>query len=179
MVVNLSRSTYLTKIKNKRYSVCPYFKFFLFALPFLPAYHIPVAFNTLKGKATTQQLQSVMNYIQDTWFDSTVWPVTAWSVLGKSVRTNYDVEGWHNRVNTHAQKSNLHFYLLIELIYKEASKIPLQLKMISEGKLRRRQRKQTKMVQWKILQLWDDYANNKITASHLLKKCGSLYTPGV
>jgi hypothetical protein len=37
----------------------------------------------------------------------------------------------------------------------------------------------TKMVQWKILQLWDDYANNKITASHLLKKCGSLYTPGV
>ena len=138
MVVNLSRSTYLTKIKNKRYSVCPYFKFFLFALPFLPAYHIPVAFNTLKGKATTQQLQSVMNYIQDTWFDSTVWPVTAWSVLGKSVRTNYDVEGWHNRVNTHAQKSNLHFYLLIELIYKEASKIPLQLKMISEGKLRRR-----------------------------------------
>ena len=62
---------------------------------------------------------------------------------------------------------------------QEASKIPLQLKMISEGKLRRRQRKQTKMVQWKILQLWDDYANNKITASHLLKKCGSLYTPGV
>ena len=43
----------------------------------------------------------------------------------------------------------------------------------------RRQRKQTKMVQWKILQLWDDYANNKITASHLLKKCGNLYTPGV
>jgi len=36
--------------------------------------------------------------------------------------------------------------------------------MISEGKLRRRQRKQTKMLQWKILQLWDDYANNKITA---------------
>jgi hypothetical protein len=34
-------------------------------------------------------------------------------------------------------------------------------------------------VQCKILQLWDDYANNKITASHLLKKCGSLYTPGV
>jgi len=151
----------------------------VFALPFLPADHIPVAFNTLKEKATTQQLQSVMNYIQGTWFDSTVWPVTAWSVFGKSVRTNNDVEGWHNRVNTHAQKSNLQFYLLIELMYKEASKIPLQLKMISEGKLRRRQRKQTKMVQWKILQLWDDYANNKITASHLLKKCGSLYTPGV
>jgi hypothetical protein len=28
------------------------------------------------------------------------------------------------------------------------------------------------------LQLWDDCAN-KITTSHLLKKCGSLYTPGV
>ena len=54
---------------------------------------MPVAFNTLKEKATTQQLQSVMHYIQGTWFDSTVWPVTAWSVFGKSVRTNNDVEG--------------------------------------------------------------------------------------
>jgi hypothetical protein len=54
-----------------------------------------------------EQLQSVMNYIQDTWFDSTVWPITAWSVFGKSVRTNNDVEGWHNRVNTHAQLEQL------------------------------------------------------------------------
>jgi hypothetical protein len=49
----------------------------VFVLPFLPADHMPVAFNTLKEKATTQQLQSVTNYIQGTWFDSTVWPVTA------------------------------------------------------------------------------------------------------
>jgi hypothetical protein len=41
------------------------------------------------------------------------------SVFGKSVRTNNDVEGWHNRVNTHAQKCNLQFYLLIELMYKK------------------------------------------------------------
>jgi hypothetical protein len=76
---------------------------------FLRHVFIPVAFNTLKEKSTTQQLLSVMNYIQGTWFDSTVWPVTAWSVFGKSVRTNNGVEGWHNRVNTHAQKSNLQF----------------------------------------------------------------------
>ena len=100
-------------------------------------------------------------------------------MFGRSVCTNSDIEDWHNRVNTQAQKSNLQFYLMVELMYKEAVKIPLQLKMISEGKLRRRQRKQTKMVQGKILQLWDDYASNKITASHLMKKCGSLYTPGV
>ena len=62
---------------------------------------------------------SVTNYIQGTWFDSTIWPVTAWSVFGKSVRTNNDVEGWHNCVNTHAQKCNLQFYLLIELMYKK------------------------------------------------------------
>ena len=42
-----------------------------------------VTFNTLKEKDTTQQLQSVMTYIQGTWFDSTVWAVTAWSVFGK------------------------------------------------------------------------------------------------
>jgi hypothetical protein len=99
-----------------------------------------------------------MTYIQGTWLDSPVWAVTAWSGFWKSVRTNSDVEGWHNRVNTHAQKSNLQFYLLM---YKEASKIPLQLNTISEGKLRRRQRKQTKMVQCKIVQLWDDYAKQQ------------------
>jgi hypothetical protein len=79
----------------------------VFALSFLPADHMPVTFNTLKEKATTQQLQSVMYYIHGTWFDSTVWPITAWSVFGKSVRTNNDVEGWHNRVNTHAQLEQL------------------------------------------------------------------------
>jgi hypothetical protein len=37
---------------------------------FLRQVFIPVAFNTLKEKSTIQQLLSVMNYIQATWFDS-------------------------------------------------------------------------------------------------------------
>ena len=151
----------------------------MFALPFLPADHTQDAFNSLKDKATTEQLQSLMTYIESNWFDSTVWSVAAWSIFGKSIRTNNDVEGWHNRVNTHAGKSNLQFYLLLQLMYVEASKIPLQLKLISEGKLRRRQRKQTKQVQGTIFQLWADYASNQISASRLLKKCGNIYNPGV
>ena len=89
----------------------------VFALPFLPADHTLDAFYMLKEKATTEQLQNLMTCIEDNWFHSTVWSVAAWSIFGKSIRTNNDVEGWHNRVNTHAGKSNLQIYLLLQLMY--------------------------------------------------------------
>ncbi len=148
-----------------------------FEVPFLPAEHIPAAFARLQEKATTDQLRAVMTYVQTTWMTSTVWPVTSWTVFGRSIRTNNDVEGWHHRINRHAQKSNLSYYLLIELLYKEASRIPLQLKLIGEGKLRRQQKKRALRIQCQLYTLWEDYASNRISVSRLLKKCGSVYGP--
>ena len=111
------------------------------ALPFLPPVHIRPAFAGLRQKSSLEQTTALLKYVEDTWMTSTVWDVSSWSVFGQTVRTNNDCEGWHHRINRRAKKGNLQFYLLIVLLYKEASVLPIQVKMVSEGKLRRYQRK--------------------------------------
>ena len=105
-----------------------------------------------------------------------MWPVSAWSVFGRSVHTNNDVEVWDHRLNRRAKKGNLVLYLLIKLTYKEAHKVPLQVMLVSEGKLKRHQKKKTVLIQGKLFQLWQEYADKTIV-SRLLKRCGSVYGP--
>ncbi|KAK3108588.1 hypothetical protein FSP39_011475 [Pinctada imbricata] len=149
----------------------------VFALPFLPAEHIADTFTKLQRKAQTDNLQRVMDYVDSTWITNEMWPVDAWSIFGRSIRTNNDCEGWHHRINRRASKGNLPFYLLLQLLYDEADTIPLNLKMMKEGKLRRHQRKKTKQLEGKIFNAWDQYANNEISVSRLLKKCSAIYGP--
>ncbi|KAJ8309738.1 hypothetical protein KUTeg_011603 [Tegillarca granosa] len=131
---------------SQRYGV---FKFVrkLLALPFLPEEQIPVAFNTLKETVTSERLIQLTNYIERTWINVDIWTPSSWTVYRMAVRTNNDVEGWHHRINRRAQKSSLSFYVLVILLFKETASIPNQLKMISEGKLRRYQRKTTRLLQ--------------------------------
>jgi ferredoxin-fold anticodon binding domain-containing protein len=96
-------------------------------------------------------------------------------VYRQSVRTNNDVEGWYHRINKKAQKPNLQMYILIILLHKEAKLLPTQLKMVTEGKLRRYQRKKTKELQHRIFALWGKYSEEEITVNHLLKKCCKIY----
>ncbi|XP_050402257.1 uncharacterized protein LOC126818746 [Patella vulgata] len=155
------------------------YKFFrkVLALPFLPAEHILPTFNKLEEKATTDQIKVVMKYIMDNWLTSNIWTIPTWSVFGRTIRTNNDVEGWHNRINQKARKGNLQFYLLISLLYKEAAQLPTQMKMVSEGKLRRHQKKQSRTTQSKLFQLWNLYTSQEISTNQLLKRCGGIYGP--
>ena len=77
-----------------------------------------------------------------------------------------------------AQKGNLQFYLLISLLYREASLLPTEIKMVSEGKLRRYQRKNSNAIQGKLFRLWSDYETGTVSVNGLLKKCGGIYGPG-
>jgi hypothetical protein len=150
----------------------------VFTLPFLPADHIPPAFEKLKEKATDEKTQEVMQYIEDTWMTSTVWTVPTWSVFNQSIRTNNDVEGWHHKLNRKACKGNLQFYLLITLMFSEAKRLATQMKMIYEGKLKRYIRKRGRTVQSQLFQLWKKYNSNQVSVHHLLKKCGAIYGRG-
>ncbi|KAL3872148.1 hypothetical protein ACJMK2_040098 [Sinanodonta woodiana] len=136
----------------------------VFALVFLPAEHIPSAFAKLKGKIITPALQGWMTYISDRSICSKIWPVSTWSVFGKSVRTNNDVEVWHSLL------SNDNFTI------KKAQIIPCQATMVSEGKLTRHQ---TKMIYMhgKIFKIWRMYTNKEISTNNLLRLCGRIYGP--
>lgn len=146
------------------------------ALPFLPHEDIEEAFCELSGKVgVIGPVREFMDYVRETWLTHRIWKVENWSVFGRSIRTNNDVEGWHHKLNKSAKKGNLPFYLLINLLYLEAKEIPNQVKLVKEGKLKRRQRKQVKEIQGRIMGVWNDYNERKITTSQLLKKCAYIY----
>ncbi|KAI0225763.1 hypothetical protein LSAT2_023481 [Lamellibrachia satsuma] len=69
---------------------------------------------------------------------SRMWPPTSWAVFGQSVRTNNDVEGWHHGFKA---KQQMPFYQLTSQLYEEAAQIELTLRLVSEGKLRRHQKR--------------------------------------
>ena len=113
----------------------------LLALTFPPADEIPNAFHRLEAKAATEPSQALAQYINNTWISSTMWHPSCWSVFQQSVRTNNDSEEWHHGLNCRAQgKSQLPFYLLVELLLQEAKLTSLQIRLVSDKKLRRIQR---------------------------------------
>lgn len=91
------------------------------ALPFLPHYEIRPMFVRLSVLAQTQPLRNLTDYIQEQWIESTVFTQKDWSVFKQPIRTNNDIEGWHNALNRRADgQCRLQFYLLIELLHREA-----------------------------------------------------------
>ena len=165
---------------NKKDTVYTYLRHMM-ALPFLPSEHIPDTFNRLKEKATNQDnqaIQDVLNYVYRTWINNNVFSVEYWYVFMTSIRTNNDVEGWHYRLNYRmAARGPVPFYSLLTELYSEAADIPLQLKMVTEGKLQRYQRRHTRQIQGKLFTLWYQYCSNTIFASRLLKECAGIYGP--
>lgn len=148
------------------------------ALPFLPHHEIEPIFNRIRQQATTEPLCKFVDYVDATWISSNTWPPSSWSVYLQSIRTNNDVEGWHNALNRRARgKSQLPLYMLIELLHQEARLTSLQIRLVSERKLRRIQRKVYRNVQAKIFALWDDYQTGKKSAYQLLKACKYLNGP--
>ncbi|XP_068242208.1 uncharacterized protein [Palaemon carinicauda] len=103
------------------------------ALPFLPEADIGPVFERLSRQATTVQLQTIMQYMSRTWIHNYLWPTSSWSIFYQSIRTNNDIEGWHNRLNKRAaDRCNLQFYLVISLLHKEAKLTSIYMRLVSE-----------------------------------------------
>lgn len=150
----------------------------LMAMPFLPSDCIPRAFNGLKATANSPALQQFVSYIDETWIKSTDWAPAAWSIYMSPIRTNNDVEGWHHAINRRAGgRCGLPFYQLIELLHIESKITQLQVRLVSEGKLRRIQRKKYVKLQGKVFDLWEAYNDGKKATEQLLKACSYLNGP--
>lgn len=142
----------------------------LLSLPYMPLEHIEELFVRFYRKAGgSHQLISLLNYVKDTWINSTIWPPHTWCVFGRSIRTNNDVEGWHNRINLKARKGKLNFYLLVKLLHDEAKMVNLQVRLLSEGKVLRKQQNKYTKHHGQLVKLWDKYNNDERSAKQLLK----------
>ena len=67
--------------------------------------------------------------------------------------------------------------LLISLLHREARLTSLQIRLVSERKLRRIQRKKFRNLQTKIFALWDAFNSGDCSARKLLKACSHLNGP--
>ena len=76
------------------------------ALPLLPHEHIAAVFAHIAANinATTPQLLLLSAYMRDTWVTGPVFTPRDWTVYRQQVRTNSDVERWHNHLNCRAKK---------------------------------------------------------------------------
>ena len=150
----------------------------MMALPFLPEVDIVPMFTRLERQASTTALQDFTQYVQSTWIESRTWPPSTWSVFMQSVQTNNDLEGWHMGLNCRASgKSDLPFYLLFQLLHREACLTSLQMKLVSERKLKRIQRKKYRALQTRIFDLWEEYTNVERNARQLLSAISHLNGP--
>ena len=112
----------------------------MLALQFLPAKHIAPAVEEMRKLATHTELIRFLDYVEATWLSSSVWDVAAWSIYGRAIRTNNDMEGWHHPMNSRAGHSKLRLYSLLKFLHEEAKLVPLYACLVCEGKLTRLQR---------------------------------------
>ena len=93
-----------------------------------------------------------------------------WSVFGRVIHTNNDVEGWHHCLNQKAKKEQLPFYQLVHLLH-ETKWINIEVHLVLEHKTTHHEERWYRMVQSRVLSIWDDYTYGKISASQLLNAC--------
>lgn len=148
----------------------------LMNLCMIPAHHIPQLFTTLEQEATDNKLQAVTQYMRRTWIDGDMWTPEDWSVYGLNIRTNNDVEGWHNRMNL-LGRQNMSIYVLIPILQKESSFLNTQLRLVSNGKLTRKSNVTTRKTNDKVSKAWNKYQNGDCNVKQLLKACSKVYKP--
>lgn len=148
----------------------------LLSLPFLPAQQIPETFHHLRGRATTPQLRDLMDYIDRQWFRHRVFRVQDWSVFRRTVRTNNDVEGWHNRLNTMARHGGVPFYKLVLQLRQEAEVVDVA---VRSADLERESNRVYTALEKRIQKAWDEYMEGAWTTSHFLRAISSCYSPSV
>ena len=144
------------------------------ALMILPHHKIRLMFVRLGVQAQTQPLCNLADYTQEQWNESTINTPKDWSVFKQPIRTNNDIEGWHNALNRRGGQSRLQFYLLIKLLRREARLTSITIKVVSDKELKSIKRRQYRQLQQKLMDAWEQYKTGNKNAPQLLRCCSHL-----
>ncbi|XP_071848832.1 uncharacterized protein [Apostichopus japonicus] len=145
----------------------------LMALPMLPVGQIRPQFDVLAGEAASDEMKALCLYIRETWMGDGLWAPDAWCMYRRSIRTNNDVEGWHHALNKDVGAKSP-FYPLLWAMFEAASFVKVQVLLVSEGKLKRAERKGYKNIQKKLSNYWDEFEEGKRSTSRLLQACAKM-----
>ena len=134
------------------------------------------AFNSIANNArqeeTCEKLMKFLDYVESTWFRSSTWRPCNISVYNRLVRTNNDLEGYHNRLNSRcgsASKKKISIPNLIKVLYQEGNLVDFTYKMVSSTNVIMHRQKSTNEVQAKLCDLWDQYDDGYITQQELME----------
>lgn len=83
----------------------------------------------------------------------------------------YLFTGWHRRINTKAGRADLCFYVLVPLLRGEAKVVDQQIRLVSHHLLTRLHRARYEKIHGKLFTIWDQYEDEEITTSQMLRKC--------
>jgi hypothetical protein len=85
----------------------------------------------------------------------------------RPTRTNNDVEGWHHRLNKDkkADSGNKGLYTIAPLLIEEANLLPIQIQLVSEGKLKKLQRRHVRTTQRLLFNQWEQYVEGSISSA--------------
>ena len=120
-------------------------------------------------------LVNLVKYVDQTWFNSTIWTPKDICCFKRLVRTNNDVEGYHRRLNMRCG-AEPPIYRLLEVLCTEARLVDITCKLVTSETVSVERRKNTRDVQAKLLNLWEDYENGSISRKELLNSAAD-YTP--
>lgn len=150
----------------------------LMALPNLPAEHIAGSFDWLKSQCPETDnpaaLEKLLRYFDRNWINNNTSPPSSWSNYKRTVRTNNDVEGWHQGLNGSTPIAHPNMYFLLFLLGVETARLPLQIRMVCQQQVIRRCRKETILKNQRLNKLWEEYDSKDITTSAFLRACGKL-----
>lgn len=149
----------------------------LLVLPFLPQNHVRPLFRQLAARADSEPLRQLTGYIENTWIESTTFPIHSWSIYGLHVRTNNDVEGYHNRLNASCGGRALSFYKLVPALRKQALEAEIDIDELVFNGVGRRERKVYRECDRKIFEAWDAYEQKELTTTGLLRTISHVYGP--
>ena len=94
------------------------------ALPFLAPTEIPTAFQHLLNTPATPAVTALLQYVGETLLHDATWTLLeAWSNYGRAIRTNNDLEGWHNALNRRVMgKTRLPLYMFVNLLERSQAR---------------------------------------------------------
>ena len=118
----------------------------LFCLPYLPHRDIIPVFSDLAAQVDSEnnkKLKELFQYVESTKFQSSIWRPRNISAYLRLVRTNNDLECYHNRLNKRCKQGHPPLHKLARVLHREARLIKVTEKLISSSNVVMKWRNQT------------------------------------
>ena len=131
-------------------------------------------FEDVRSSSPDAKILKFVDYVQKTWFSSSVWKPQDICAYQRLVRTNNDLEGYHRRLNERINKDHPAVYTLIQVLHKEAQLVELTAKLVSSSSVRMQRQRKTQDRQAKLQDLWSKYDSGTMSMEDFLTEAANL-----